>query len=816
MQKAFWMLLKRLAVVSGFSIVLALANNNNVQTQERISGNLVVQGAKIGIFRHGTLVTKNAQGELVLAPSPSVATHTHPGVDLVANCGSPIHVIADGRVSDLIDSDKDRDFRSLGYMVLVEHEAPVNGKKTYSIYLHMKAPPKVAIGQKVKSGQSVIGEVGHTGAADGCHTHLEVRHFPSRYLEDAKWNQPWNIYGMDDQRNTERFRKNWEDPVAILSSDVKKEISRAESYYKTGNFQETINILENIRNQGISKNPEIDQLLSKAYIQYSYLQLNENKITPDEAIELNRKAYELDPMRPEASYNIACMYAKKGQVEEGIKWLEKSYPIITQEKYKQVLDAIKNDHDLNNLRLSPGFNYKFPKLALQTTQEASTQKPQESIEQNLLIAESADSNQKPLKLIGVDDKTGTRFSIIDKSGGLAGTDPCTGGYGPLEVIGEVPANISLENDAMVQALVERAKDIFVPKACPRFKIGGSEKLDLKLFKGKYTEKAEYVVSVQWTKYYPGEPMQREYQNKAYERAKLAADIGADIIRPLQTGKFLLLLGIDKEAGVKFWTLSYNRTDKCAYVGTGFKQEVFGEVPNNLSLLDDNLARSLIMKGAQNWLSECKKALERGKWSRFSLSIVLGPVGYETLNMAVFTRGTLTIFSPVLAAGETDIQGDQISLKNFTNHVLEAEKERIKIAQAKEREEKEQQEVRKRLKEFVDKNGVKEWVSLEKLSTNPFVYEGKTIGVVIRFYKMLSATQGVFGGRDFGLPAIVVSDIPKGLFTFEASVVLAGRVMGNIETQLPLLGKMMVPHLKFVGVHFCKNWSCSDILPTEKK
>jgi hypothetical protein len=74
--------------------------------------------------------------------------------------------------------------------------------------------------------------------------------------------------------------------------------------------------------------------------------------------------------------------------------------------------------------------------------------------------------------------------------------------------------------------------------------------------------------------------------------------------------------------------------------------------------------------------------------------------------------------------------------------------------------------------------------------------------------MQSATQGIFGGEN---SVFMVSAIPKALFRKEANVFLAGRVLGKIETTLPILGKVMIPHLKFVEVHFCKDWQSSDLL-----
>lgn len=137
--------------------------------------------------------------------------------------------------------------------------------------------------------------------------------------------------------------------------------------------------------------------------------------------------------------------------------------------------------------------------------------------------------------------------------------------------------------------------------------------------------------------------------------------------------------------------------------------------------------------------------------------------------------------------------------------LQEEKTRREMEARRAEEERKKQEIRKRYNEFVNKNGVQAWPSCEELSTNPFVFEGKTVAIVAYFEGMSSATQGIFriffiGGSS---EAITVSNIPKGLFRKKEQVVLAGRVLGRTEGIL---------HLKFVGVHFCKNSGCSDILP----
>ena len=137
-----------------------------------------------------------------------------------------------------------------------------------------------------------------------------------------------------------------------------------------------------------------------------------------------------------------------------------------------------------------------------------------------------------------------------------------------------------------------------------------------------------------------------------------------------------------------------------------------------------------------------------------------------------------------------------------------ERKRQEMLAKKAAEERKKAEARKRFDEFVKKYGVKDWPSMKKFSANPFIYEGKTVAIVSSFETMISATEGIFekNGEPF-----LVSKIPKGLFSSKTKVFIAGRVLGKKEIKLPILGTVLVPHLKFVGVHFCKDWRCSDII-----
>ena len=119
----------------------------------------------------------------------------------------------------------------------------------------------------------------------------------------------------------------------------------------------------------------------------------------------------------------------------------------------------------------------------------------------------------------------------------------------------------------------------------------------------------------------------------------------------------------------------------------------------------------------------------------------------------------------------------------------------------------QSEIAARSAAFVKANGVAHFVTVQQLAANPFIYQGQVVAIYGVFEQMNSATQGLFLSND---KAFVVSDIPTARFTQQRSMVmLAGRVLGNIKIELPVLGPTLVPHLSFVGSAFCQEQGGSD-------
>lgn len=155
--------------------------------------NPVVPNAILGPFQFPTYPSLVSGGQ----------SWTHLGVDLIAKEGSPVYAFGDGRVVAVI-TQSDPEYSWAGNAVMIEHPA---SPPLYTIYLHLS---KISLlpDTPVKAGTSEVGQVGHTGHANGVdHVHFEIRRF-------KKWLSQWgNIYAPGDQRSSPYLKANWEDPL---------------------------------------------------------------------------------------------------------------------------------------------------------------------------------------------------------------------------------------------------------------------------------------------------------------------------------------------------------------------------------------------------------------------------------------------------------------------------------------------------------------------------------------------------------------------------------------------------------------------------
>jgi murein DD-endopeptidase MepM/ murein hydrolase activator NlpD len=90
--------------------------------------------------------------------------HVHQGQDVSAACGTILAVVHSGIV-------KASAYQATG----AGHYVVIDGadvKQDY-VYMHLKGPSPLALGQAVTTGQKV-GKVGNTGNSFGCHLHFEI------------------------------------------------------------------------------------------------------------------------------------------------------------------------------------------------------------------------------------------------------------------------------------------------------------------------------------------------------------------------------------------------------------------------------------------------------------------------------------------------------------------------------------------------------------------------------------------------------------------------------------------------------------------
>ncbi|MFH1328273.1 MAG: hypothetical protein ABIH76_05460 [Candidatus Bathyarchaeota archaeon] len=361
---------------------------------------------------------------------------------------------------------------------------------------------------------------------------------------------------------------------------------------------------------------------------------------------------------------------------------------------------------------------------------------------------------------------------------------------------DVPQGVDLTADATTKQILEKVAQ-FAQEKCPERE--RSRKIDVYLYQGaerhpgryedNYVAKSGFAVVSgdklkEFENYYVNRAVQRKREEeqarkRAEEERAFQKLIEAGKIKQLDKFNIFLYLQGEEKTGVKFWSKSLSRTEKCLW----HWYSMYVEVPSNVSLLDEKGVYDLVLTGSRIYKDSCMG-------ERIGLvSINFIPVGYK-----VSPGGDL---SPSLVDAKVDVQKTGIKIVSIKNYVLEAHQR-----------EKERQEV----KEFVKKNRIQEWPSIKDLSANPFVYEGKTVAIVVNFEEMTSPTVGLFMS---GSEIIVVSNIPKGFFRSKSKVLLVGRVLGKAVVKLPLLGEASLPHLKFVGAHFCKYEACNEVLREKK-
>ena len=258
-------------------------------------------------------------------------------------------------------------------------------------------------------------------------------------------------------------------------------------------------------------------------------------------------------------------------------------------------------------------------------------------------------------------------------------------------------------------------------------------------------------------------------------------------------------------------------EPCGYHGSNdVSVGVRGMVARDVDLTDDKTALEILRMGialGQEQLlpANCKlaNASFQGQRTPHYVTVDLrsgDPTTFTTPDQPGFEVDAMwSERRPTIMRGYRNVPKDLKASRQWAEQ--QARQQNAALEQQRQAEQARQAQLAARSAAFVKANGVSRYVTVQQLAANPFVYQGQVVAIYGVFQQMNSATQGLFSSQD---KQYVVSAIPTGKFTQQNSMVmLAGRVLGNIEVKLPVLGPTLVPNLSFVGSAFCQQQGCSE-------
>lgn len=226
--------------------------------------------------------------------------------------------------------------------------------------------------------------------------------------------------------------------------------------------------------------------------------------------------------------------------------------------------------------------------------------------------------------------------------------------------------------------------------------------------------------------------------------------------------------------------------ECTYKHNGVRRIVRGDVPLSIDLSSDTIVKQ-ILEDARLFAQEKCPIKKRHRTTAVQLYQL--DEKYPQFKDYSVIDATAYWSSPTW---------------HYKNKAASIANEKLDIAK--------KEEANKRLNEFISKYGGQEWPSPADLRGNPFVYEGKTVGIRVKFNTMETASVGYFEGcgqfiLETGVGIARVSNIPKGLFkTPNTAVLLVVKVLGRTEGGIAI-------NYKFVDAYFCKNSKgCSCLFP----
>ena len=182
---------------------------------------------------------------------------------------------------------------------------------------------------------------------------------------------------------------------------------------------------------------------------------------------------------------------------------------------------------------------------------------------------------------------------------------------------------------------------------------------------------------------------------------------------------------------------------------------------------------------------------------------------RNLRVGVFTepvkpRPNGMLPNPMANARVDDETGNLSGYSNDAAAKAQREKDQAEYA-------KKQEDARKQFNEFSRKQGITAWVTAQQIEENPFRWEGKTVGLVVRLDRMLTRDTALVrsGLRDWG-PHLQLTGITPDFPESRRSVLLAAKV-GKRERLADSNenNAVTVPTLRHLDSRVCERDGCGD-------
>ena len=141
---------------------------------------------------------------------------------------------------------------------------------------------------------------------------------------------------------------------------------------------------------------------------------------------------------------------------------------------------------------------------------------------------------------------------------------------------------------------------------------------------------------------------------------------------------------------------------------------------------------------------------------------------------------------------------------YSNFLLDQQQFELQHLELQIQKEAAQAKTREKLLDLLAKNSTRQWVSIESLSKNAFLWENKTIAVAVSLHNMLTRDTDIVASTDNNFERVFLSNITPEYFATHDLFIIA-KVAGKTEKN-----GSVYTHLQYIDHYICESEKCYDL------